>query len=148
MSTDSTSTDSMSTGSTSTDSGRPVRRVTKQRIAIGELLKRADAFKSAQTLHAELRAGGDTAGLATVYRTLQSMVELGEVDAIRSDDGEMVYRRCESTGHHHHLVCRTCGRTVEIEGKVVERWAAQVAQEHGFRDAGHELELFGLCSDC
>lgn len=127
---------------------RPVRRITKQRVAIGELLNKADSFKSAQALHSELRESGDSTGLATVYRTLQAMVEMGEVDAIRTDEGEMVYRRCETLGHHHHLVCRNCGKTVEIEARLVERWASQVAHEHGFRDAGHDLELFGLCSDC
>lgn len=123
------------------------RRVTRQRLAIRALLDGIDNFRSAQQLHDELKTAGDQVGLATVYRTLQAMAESGEVDAIRNDEGEMVYRRC-SDGHHHHLVCRECGRTVEISGDEVERWAAHVAAAHGFRDAGHEIELFGLCSDC
>ena len=126
---------------------RPVQRVTRQRLAIRALLEAGDGFRSAQQLHEELRAGGDQVGLATVYRTLQAMAEAGEVDSIRNDDGVMVYRQC-SQGHHHHLVCRECGRTVEISAKLVEQWAQTVATEHGFRDAGHEIELFGLCSDC
>ncbi len=126
---------------------RPVQRVTRQRLAIRALLEAGDGFRSAQQLHEELRAGGDQVGLATVYRSLQAMAEAGEVDSIRNDDGEMVYRQC-SDGHHHHLVCRNCGRTVEISAKLVEAWASEVAAEHGFRDAGHEIELFGLCSGC
>ncbi|MGC1208829.1 MAG: transcriptional repressor, partial [Ornithinimicrobium sp.] len=50
-------------------------------------------------------------------------------------------------GHHHHLVCRVCGRTVEIEGPAVETWAERVAAEHAFVDVAHTLEIFGTCSD-
>ena len=62
-------------------------------------------------------------------------------------DGETRYRRC-SGSHHHHLVCRECGRTVEVEGPTVERWATSVASEHGYADVSHTLEIFGLCPRC
>ncbi|MGO4957165.1 Fur family transcriptional regulator [Luteococcus sp. Sow4_B9] len=127
---------------------RTPQRVTRQRLAIRALLSEVDGFRSAQQLHELLRSAGDSVGLATVYRTLQAMAEAGEVDGIRTDDGEMVYRQCSDDGHHHHLVCRSCGRTVEISAKAVEKWADEVAAEHGFRDAGHDIELFGLCSNC
>jgi Fur family ferric uptake transcriptional regulator len=58
-----------------------------------------------------------------------------------------VYRQCSDV-HHHHLVCRQCGRTVEIAGPAVEKWANTVAAEHGFSDVSHQLELFGLCTTC
>ena len=87
-------------------------------------------------------------GLATVYRALQTLADQGEVDVLRTDDGESVYRRCSTGAHHHHLVCRSCGRTVEVEGPTVERWADAVSAEHGFRDVTHTLEIFGTCSDC
>ena len=105
-------------------------RSTKQRSAISALLDDTDEFRSAQEVHASLVAGGDKIGLATVYRTLQAMVDEDALDSLRTDDGEIVYRRC-STGHHHHLVCRGCGRTVEIEGPGVERWATKVAEAEG-----------------
>ncbi len=123
------------------------RRPTKQRIAIEADLDRYEEFRSAQEIHASLLEGGDKIGLATVYRTLQAMVEEDIVDALRTDDGEQIFRRC-STGHHHHLVCRECGRTVEVEGPLVERWADRVAADHGFTDVAHTLELFGLCEEC
>jgi Fur family ferric uptake transcriptional regulator len=69
------------------------------------------------------------------------------VDILRTDEGEAVYRRC-SRRHHHHLVCRGCGRTVEIDGPAVERWADTVAAEHGFTQVEHTLEVFGVCSAC
>lgn len=123
------------------------RRPTKQRTAIEADLERSEEFRSAQQVHASLHRHGDKIGLATVYRTLQAMVDEGLVDALRTDDGEQAYRRC-STGHHHHLVCRDCGRTVEIEGPAVERWTAAISAEHGFTDVAHTLELFGRCGPC
>lgn len=61
--------------------------------------------------------------------------------------GEAIYRRC-GRQHHHHLICRTCGRTLEVEGPAVERWADRIAAENGFVDVSHTLDVFGTCSDC
>lgn len=122
-------------------------RPTRQRLAVRQVLDSAEDFRSAQDIHDALRREGERVGLATVYRALQSLVEAGEVDVLKTNAGESVYRRC-STHHHHHLVCRTCGRTVEVEGPAVERWAHAVALEHGYDDASHTLELFGTCSSC
>jgi Fur family ferric uptake transcriptional regulator len=123
------------------------QRQTRQRAAVGELLGRTGEFRTASQIHDDLRHAGEDIGLTTVYRTLQLMVEAEQLDAIRTDDGETAYRRC-STGHHHHLVCRTCGRTVEVEGPAIESWTDQVAAEHGFTDVQHQLEIFGVCARC
>jgi Fur family ferric uptake transcriptional regulator len=125
----------------------PGRRSTKQRAAVASLLEQLDEFRSAQELHEELRTRGEGIGLTTVYRTLQSLADAGEIDVLRIDSGEAVYRRC-SSHHHHHLVCRACGRTVEVEGAVVERWAEKVAAEHGFSEISHTVEVFGTCTGC
>ncbi|MCU1642128.1 MAG: Zinc uptake regulation protein [Nocardia sp.] len=122
-------------------------RSTRQRSAIAALLTDIDEFRSAQELHDELRRRGEGIGLTTVYRTLQSLAEAGLVDVLRTDSGESVYRQC-STGHHHHLVCRSCGSTVEVEGPTVEAWADSVAAEHGFSDISHTMEIFGTCRSC
>lgn len=122
-------------------------RPTRQRLAVRQVLDSADDFRSAQDIHDALRREGERVGLATVYRALQSLVDAGEIDVLKTAAGESVYRRC-STHHHHHLVCRTCGRTVEVEGPAVERWALAVALEHGYEDASHTLELYGTCSSC
>ena len=124
----------------------PQRR-TRQRAAVQEVLAELHEFRTAQQIHDELRKRGESIGLTTVYRTLQSLAEAGELDALRTAEGETAYRRC-SDGHHHHLVCRSCGRTVEVSGPAVERWANAVATEHGFRDVSHDLEIFGSCSSC
>jgi Fur family ferric uptake transcriptional regulator len=124
----------------------PQRR-TRQRAAVDEILADLQEFRTAQQIHDALLHRGDRVGLATVYRTLQSMTDVGELDAIRTIDGETAYRRC-TTGHHHHLVCRNCGRTVEVSGPAVESWANAVAEQHGFRDVSHDLEIFGTCGEC
>jgi Fur family transcriptional regulator, ferric uptake regulator len=123
------------------------QRTTRQRTAVSAVLDSVSDFRSAQELHDLLRQRGENVGLTTVYRTLQSLAESGEVDVLRSDEGESIYRRC-SRGHHHHLVCRVCGRAVEVEGPAVEQWAERVAAEHGFTDVSHTMEIFGRCSDC
>jgi Fur family ferric uptake transcriptional regulator len=122
-------------------------RPTRQRRAVATALQSFDDFRSAQDIHDLLRRTGDNVGLSTVYRTLQSLADGGKVDVLRSEDGEALYRRC-STSHHHHLVCRSCGRTVEVEGPAVERWADKVAGEHGYIAVSHTLEIFGTCPDC
>jgi Fur family ferric uptake transcriptional regulator len=130
-----------------TDERPTALRPTRQRLAITDALREATDFQSAQDIHDLLRQTGDKVGLATVYRTLQAMADAGEVDVRHNPAGEATYRRC-SPSHHHHLVCRSCGRTVEITGSAVERWAHAVAEEHGFSDVSHTVELVGLCADC
>ncbi|MFD8205396.1 Fur family transcriptional regulator [Streptomyces sp. NPDC059695] len=129
--------------------GPPVRgRSTKQRAAVSAALSEVDEFRSAQELHDMLKHRGDSVGLTTVYRTLQSLADAGEVDALRTSDGETVYRRCSTGDHHHHLVCRVCGKAVEVEGPMVEQWAETIASEHGFVNVAHTVEIFGTCAEC
>lgn len=122
-------------------------RNTRQRTAVSTLLAEVDGFHSAQDLYAMLRQRGERVGLTTVYRTLQGLADAGEIDVMRPPGGEHLYRRC-SEGHHHHLVCRRCGRTVEVAGPAVESWAERVAAEHGYAEVSHTLEIFGTCPAC
>ncbi len=126
----------------------PGRRATRQRAAVAAVLDSVGEFRSAQELHALLRHGGENVGLTTVYRTLTALAQVGAVDTILREDGEALYRRCDETAHHHHLVCRDCGRTVEVDGPVVEAWARTTATAHGYTDVSHTLEIFGRCSEC
>ncbi|WP_347755022.1 transcriptional repressor [Agrococcus sp. ProA11] len=122
------------------------RRATRQREAVRDALAASDEFVSAQALHQALRSDGSSVGLATVYRALAALAEDGEADALQSG-GEVLYRACTPT-HHHHLICRSCGRTVELEAATVERWAGEVAAAHGFVEPEHVVDIFGLCADC
>jgi Fur family ferric uptake transcriptional regulator len=119
----------------------------KSEVKVIGALKRQGKFASAQSVYQLLRKDGESTGLATVYRTLQKAAARNTVDVLRKDDGEALYRLCE-TGHHHHLVCTSCGKTIEVEGSSVERWANTVAKNNGFRKVSHVVELFGLCAKC
>ena len=119
-----------------------------RREAVKQALNEASGFRSAQDLYADLRAEGSKIGLTTVYRALQALSDSGEVDVLRTDEGEAVYRACASDAHHHHLVCRGCGKAVEVEGPAVEKWAEAVGAKHGFTGVTHTVEVFGTCADC
>ena len=110
-------------------------------------LEHAGGFASAQEVYRLMQREGESIGLTTVYRSLQSLVNEKIVDVLRRDDGQAIYRLCGET-HHHHLVCKSCGNTIEIEGGAIEKWAKAMAEEHGFREVGHTAEIFGLCSKC
>ena len=131
-----------------TQTALPGVRTTRQRTAVAELLVSIDGFRSAQDLHELLRQQGASVGLTTVYRHLQALADAGQVDVLRTDLGEAVYRRCPTQTHHHHLVCRSCGRSVEVEGPAVEAWATAIAATNGFTDVTHTVEVFGTCGSC
>jgi len=124
------------------------QRNTWQRERVRDALADARGFVSAQSLYAALREDDTGIGLATVYRTLSGLAAAGEADSLQSPDGEALYRACVSPGHHHHLICRSCGLTVEIEASEVESWARRTAAQHGFTAAEHVVDIFGLCAAC
>ncbi|CAM3720764.1 transcriptional repressor [Nocardiopsis rhodophaea] len=119
-----------------------------RREAVRQALSESTGFRSAQDLYADLRSEGSKIGLTTVYRALQALSDAGEVDVLRTSDGEAVYRACLTDTHHHHLVCRECGKAVEIEGPAVEKWAESIGVQHGFSDVTHTVEVFGTCASC
>lgn len=124
-----------------------MKRRTRQRAAVEDILRDTEEFRTAQQLHADLRDAGAGVGLTTVYRTLALMAEAGEVDVLIGEDGEARYRACSSS-HHHHVVCRECGYTVEVTAAPVERWAMRTAAEHGFSQVSHTVEIIGVCDAC
>ncbi|WP_268876068.1 Fur family transcriptional regulator [Corynebacterium liangguodongii] len=123
-------------------------RNTWQRAAIVSVLRDIDKFVSAREIHETLHERGEKVGLTTVYRTLQSLSEVEAVDVLQNKDGESLYRHCLTEHHHHHLVCTICGRSEEIEGGPVEKWAQLVAQRYGYELVGHDAEVFGVCRAC
>jgi len=123
-------------------------RSTRQKRAVSALLAQTESFRSAQDLHAELRARGERVGLTTIYTQLRVLADAGAVDMVRAEDGESLYRRCRIEGHHHHLLCRSCGRTVELEPPGLETWTMTIAEREGFSDITHVLEVVGTCADC
>ena len=123
------------------------RRNTWQKTAVLEQLSNTDEFVSAQELHQKIFQSGKKLGLTTVYRALTEMVEQGMADSLSISDGEMRYRIC-TPEHHHHLICRVCGKTVEFDMPGFEELALEVAKANGFTELSHEIELFGVCAGC
>lgn len=121
--------------------------MTKSEIEIAKFLDGSESFTSAQEIFLGLRAQGKNFGLATIYRTLQTLTASGEVDVLRRKDGEARYRKCGEE-HHHHLICTECGKTIEVEGAGVEEWAHSLATRHGFEEIQHSAEIYGTCANC
>lgn len=124
-----------------------MKRNTWQREAVRDALEGTEGFVSAQSLHAAMKGSGSEVGLATVYRALADLATEGDADSLQSD-GESLYRACTPGSHHHHLICRGCGTTVEITADPVETWARDVAAEHGFTEPQHVVDVFGYCPAC
>jgi len=121
-------------------------RATRQGAAVRAVLAvlaESTSFRSAQDLHAQLRQRGQPVGLTTVYGTCRPSPTPAPSTCCTPRRGR------RSTGsHHHHLVCRSCGLTVEIEGREVEQWGRRVADAQGFVDVDHTIEVFGTCASC
>lgn len=128
-------------------SPKPAPRTTKQRTIIAAQLRQLDEFVTAQRIHEILTSNGAKVGIATVYRNLQTMANNGDVDVLHID-GEALYRTCDVQKHHHHIVCRKCGKAVEIEIPGFEQWVRTHASRHGYTDIEHTVEIFGLCPQC
>lgn len=119
--------------------------MTKGQRAVLEALAGESSFLAAQDIHARLRQQGSPVGLTSVYRAAQTLRDAGEIDEARLPSGEVGYRLCETSKHHHHLMCTVCGATVEIEGASVERWIGTVAAAHGYVPSDHTIEILGTC---
>ena len=128
--------------------GSSAHRATRQGTAIVDALRASPSFRSAQEIHGELRAAGQQIGLTTVYRHLQRLADDGRVDVLRQAEGDVRYRYCASDAHHHHIVCRLCGRSTETDCPELSEWADHVAASLGYSDVSHAVEVFGVCAAC
>ena len=122
-------------------------RATKQRVEVLAELARERDDVTAQTLWRRLREGGSKTGLATVYRTLSLLHEQGVVDSLSHHGTELCYRLC-TAAHHHHLVCTSCHRVVEVEQCGLDGWLDEVGKRYGFVATDHRVEIAGLCAAC
>ena len=123
-------------------------RPTRARLEVlGELAREQDDV-TAQALWRRLRDRGDSGiGLATVYRTLALLNEKGVIDSLSHHGTEHCYRLCADT-HHHHLLCTSCHRVVEVDECGIDDWLDDVSKRHGFVATDHRVEIVGLCADC
>lgn len=115
---------------------------------IRRLLTDSTEFLSAQDVYAQLRSSGTRIGLTTVYRVLHTMRDTGQVDGLRGADGTMAYRACATPESHHHLVCRECGRTIDVPEPAIEKQVAHIATCNGYSDVTPTVVVFGRCALC
>ena len=138
------------------DTHIPVRKIvkhaearnTRQRRVIKATMAELGDFISAQDLHLILANRKEQVSLATTYRVLQSLANTGELDVIKGVEGESLYRHCQADTHHHHLLCRRCGKAVELEAPAIEEWALSMGKKYGFSELEHVVEVTGYCPDC
>ena len=122
-------------------------RLTSPRRALAGVIARRDGHFTAEDLLDESRRRRLGVTRATVFRSLDLLVELGLVERLDLPSGEHAFVACQ-TAHHHHLVCSSCGRTTEVDDNGFEKVAAAIGKQSGYRIDTHRLELFGLCPVC
>jgi Fur family ferric uptake transcriptional regulator len=127
----------------------PNLRLTKGCKKVLEYLERSHDLTSAQDIHGLMRTEDNGApGLTTVYRSLESLVGMGLVQAVDLGDGERRYELIHPGEHHHHLVCEICRKSVHLDECLVEQFEDSIRNSHGFQIRSHVLEIFGVCKDC
>lgn len=124
-------------------------RLTKGCKKVLEILEKTEALSSAQDIHGQLRTEEPNApGLTTVYRSLESLVGLGLVQAVDIGDGERRYEIVKPGEHHHHVICDNCRSSIHLDQCLVEDLEEAVRAKYGFEIRTHVLEIFGTCTDC
>ncbi len=122
-------------------------RVTPQRVLILDAVCEGEGHTSLGEIYARVRQVDKSIDRSTLYRTLKLFVDLGLVVSADTGHGETYYE-ISKPHHHHHLVCRQCGKEQEIEHTLLQRMFDQVSQEYGFKADTDHLVLFGLCANC
>jgi Fur family ferric uptake transcriptional regulator len=122
--------------------------VTRQRDLVARVLFLSEDHLSVEAIRRELRQQGEQVGTATVYRTLELLVESGLARAHDFGEGFKRYEPMPTQADHEHLICQRCGRVVEFSNERLERMLPVLADEHGFQHQRHRLEIYGTCRDC
>jgi Fur family ferric uptake transcriptional regulator len=123
-------------------------RLTRPRRAVAELIgNRADHFTAADLLE-EADRKRIRIGRATLFRNLELLTGLGALERLDLPTGEHAYVACAPEQHHHHVVCRRCGRSVEVEDSGLQLVVSEIARRSGYSIDAHRLELFGTCAQC
>lgn len=129
-------------------------KVTRQRLLVLQTLaENSGSHMAAEDIYELIRADYPDIGLATVYRTLQLLLEMQLVDRINLDDGCVRYEighlfEGDTKHNHHHLICRTCGKVLPFEDDLLEELERHIEEDTGFHVLDHELKFYGQCRDC
>ena len=122
--------------------------MTAQRTTIIEAFYKQGGHISAEDLYRYLKSHRQTAGAATVYRTLKILTQCGLAREVRFRDGVSMFEPDFNQSHHDHLVCTSCGKTVEFLNTTIERLQSSIAKKHGYVITSHRMDVFGLCRPC
>ena len=123
-------------------------RKTAPRRALGALIASRRGHFTAADLLADAREGDVPVGRATVFRTLDLLTARGSLERIDLPSGDHAYVACAPDEHHHHVVCQSCGKSVEVEDAGLQSVVAEIGRRSGYQIDSHRLELFGLCPEC
>ncbi|MFO7569326.1 MAG: transcriptional repressor [Smithellaceae bacterium] len=123
-------------------------RGTSQRELILEAFLSIERHVSSEELYDFVRENDPAIGQATVYRVMKLLIDAGLARGLDFGDGVMRYEHAHNHPHHDHLLCRKCGKTLEVIEPVIEELQSRVAQNHGFELTDHKMYLYGLCPDC
>lgn len=122
--------------------------VTRQRDLVAQVVFLSENHPSVDGIRRALKERGEHVGLATVYRTLEVLVESGLVRAHDFGEGFKRYEPMPAQAHHEHLLCERCGRVVEFQNERLERMLPIIADEHAFQHRRHRVEIYGVCREC
>jgi Fur family ferric uptake transcriptional regulator len=122
--------------------------ITRQRDLVAQMVFLSDDHPSVDAILRRLKERGEAVGTATVYRTLELLVESGLVRAHDFGEGFKRYEPMPAQAHHEHLICERCGVVVEFQNERLERMLPIIADEHGFQHSLHRVEIYGVCRDC
>jgi Fur family ferric uptake transcriptional regulator len=127
---------------------RAGHRITEPRRAIAAMIEGQEGHFSAADLVEDARRRRLPIGRATVFRAIDLFASLGLVERVDLPDGGHAYVACEPVHHHHHAICLSCGRSLDVADHGLATVLTEVGQRAGFRVTSHRLELFGTCAAC
>lgn len=122
-------------------------RITPQREMIVEALAHSPHHVTAEEIYAQVHERAPAVNIATVYRTLDLLVDLGLASRAGLQDGRVVYA-ASNHGPHLHLVCRACGCAIDASQEMLAALEGQIRQQYGFAADLQHLTIAGLCSSC
>lgn len=127
-------------------------KITPQRRAIVEiLLKNNHTHLSSEEIYDLVREDCPEIGLATVYRTMQLLDEIGAISKLNLDDGCIRYEIClnkDDSHNHHHLICKKCGKIMEAKEDLLDSIESEIQKLYNFEILDHDVKFYGLCEDC
>lgn len=122
-------------------------RITPQRVAILKIFLHSDEHPSVERVYEQVRVNFPTTSLATVYKTVSLLKEIGEILEIGFADGGNRYDG-NKPYPHPHLICTGCRTITDPEVSLLDRMSVEVEQNSGYRILSHQVEFFGLCPAC